>query len=223
MQQSILIIDDHPFVLQGMKMAIEGAGLFEQIHTAATAAEALRIAAEFRPEVATVDITLPDIDGLKLTRQFHKLYPEMHVLIVSMHERRNYVIESFRAGARGYIVKQSGTENFLDALRCIAKGDCFIDGSLGLDLPTLFADTSEGPNVRDAAYASLSPREQQVMRLLAQGRTSKEIGQTLGISSRTVDVHRANILKKLALDNYVELVQYAAAIGLIDFPGPKAG
>lgn len=196
--------------------------MFDDIHVAMTAEEALRIADEFHPQVATVDITLPDMDGITLARQLRKRHPDMQLLMVSMHDRRNYVIESFRAGARGYVVKQSSTEKFLDALRCVAQGDYFVDGALGMDLATIFADNSDGSTVRDAAYASLSPREQQVMRLLAEGRSCKEIGVQLGISSKTADVHRANVLKKLALDNNVELLRYAAAIGLIDITGPDA-
>jgi DNA-binding NarL/FixJ family response regulator len=221
-RRTVLVVDDHPLVLQGMKATIEGAGIFDEIQTAATAEEALRLAEQCRPQVATIDISLPDMDGIKLTRELRKRYPDMQILVVSMHNRPNYVIESFRAGARGYIVKQSSTEKFLDALRCVIQGDYFVDGTLGLDLATIFATDSEGLTVRDAAYASLSPREQQVMRLLAEGHSCREIGEQLGISSKTADVHRASVLKKLALDNSVELVRYAAAIGLIDLSGPDA-
>ncbi|HPO15144.1 MAG TPA: response regulator transcription factor [Candidatus Hydrogenedentes bacterium] len=218
--RTIVIVDDHPFVLQGMKAAIEAEEMFDDIQLAATAEEAMHLAEQCAPQVAIVDITLPGMDGIKLTRHLHKRHPEMQILIVSMHNRQNYVIESFRAGARGYVVKQSSTENFLDALRCVAQGNYFVDGSLGMDLATIFSSTSSETSVRDAAYASLSPREQQVMRLLAEGKTCKEIGDELGISSKTADVHRANVLKKLDLDNTVELVRYAATIGLIDLSGP---
>ncbi len=215
-KRAALVVDDHPFVLQGMKMSIEASGLFDEVRLASNADEALRSADAFPAHVAVVDITLPDMDGIKLTRELRRRHPEMQVLIVSMHNRYNYVVESFRAGARGYTVKQSSTECFIDALRCVSEGNYFVDGSLGLDLASIFADTSAGTSVRDAAYSSLSPREQQVMRLLAEGRTCKEIGEELGISSKTADVHRANILKKLELGNNVELVRYAASIGLID-------
>lgn len=220
-KQTILIVDDHPFVLQGMKMTVEQSGMFEEIYTTATAEEALVLAEQHPPLVATVDITLPGMDGIQLTRQLHQRHPDTQILVVSMHNRRNYVIEAFRAGARGYLVKQSSTEKFLDALRCVSQGDYFVDGALGMDLATIFADRSEGESVRDAAYATLSPREQQVMRLLAEGRSCREIGEELGISSKTADVHRASVLKKLALNNTVELVHYAAAIGLIDLTGPE--
>ncbi|MBP7431086.1 MAG: response regulator transcription factor [Candidatus Hydrogenedentes bacterium] len=221
-KRTILIVDDHPFVLQGMKATIEDSGMFDIVETAASAEEALSLVEQRVPQVTTVDITLPGMDGIQLARHLHQHYPGMQILMVSMHNRQNYVIESFRAGARGYVVKQSSTEKFLDALRCVAQGDYFVDGALGLDLATIFAEDAEGSSVRDAAYASLSPREQQVMRLLAEGRTCKEIGDQLGISSKTADVHRANVLKKLALDNIVELVRYAASIGLIDLSGPGA-
>lgn len=219
--RTILIVDDHPFVLQGMKSTIEAAAIFDSVQVAATAEEAIRVAEQVHPQVAIIDITLPDMDGIKLTRQFRKQFPEMQILIVSMHNRQNYVVESFRAGARGYVVKQSPTEKFLDALRCVAQGDYFLDGTLGLDLAAVFADNTSGVSVRDSAYASLSPREQQVMRLLAEGHSCRDIGEELGISSKTADVHRANVLRKLALDNNVELVRYAAAIGLIDITTPS--
>lgn len=218
-KRKIVIVDDHPFVLQGMKATIEQSGIFDEIETATTAENALDLIAKNPPQVATVDITLPGMDGIQLTRQLHKRHPDLQILVVSMHNRQNYVIEAFRAGARGYLVKQSSTEKFLDALRCVSQGDYFVDGALGMDLATIFAEPAEGDEVRDAAYATLSPREQQVMRLLAEGRTCKEIGEELGISSKTADVHRASILRKLALNNNVELVRYAAAIGLIDLPG----
>ncbi len=215
-KKTVLIVDDHPFVLRGMKSTIEATGMFGDIQGAETAEEALQLAKQSPPHVAVIDITLPDMDGIQLTREFHTIYPEMRILIVSMHIQQNYVIESFHAGARGYVVKQSSTNKFLDALRCVAQGDIFIDGKVGIDVSSILADTHSENIVRDTAYTTLSPREQQVMLMLVEGKTCREIGEELSISSRTADVHRASILKKLALENNVELVRYATAIGLID-------
>jgi len=220
--RSLLIVDDHVFVLQGMKMTVEAAGMFEEIVLAHNAEEALELAESARPQTAIVDISLPDMDGIKLTRELRKRCPDTKILIVSMHNRYDYIVESFRAGARGYTVKESSAENFLEALRCVAQGNYFVDGSLGFDLGSVLADTATGPSVRNAAYSSLSQREQQVMRLIAEGFSSKEIGDKLGISYKTVDVHRASILKKLNLDNGVEVVRFAASIGLIDIPRADA-
>ena len=216
-KKSILIIDDHPLFREGLKTIIARDKRFEVIGEAGNSRKGLRMARELRPDLILVDISLPDQNGLELTREIRKLLPDSGILIVSMHSKIDYIAKAFQAGALGYVVKESAAERLIKGLEYVSRGDYFLDSSVSHEVvENLLKSTEKETKITDAAYGALTPREQEVMRLFAEGLTSKKIAEKLFISPKTVDNHRNNILSKLGLHSTMELVRYAAKLGLID-------
>ncbi len=212
-----MIVDDHPLFREGLKVIIAQDVNFEVVGEASTGHKGLQMARELRPDVALVDISLPDQSGIRLTLEIRRLLPETRVMIVSIYSKITCVSEAFRAGATGYVVKESAADRLLEGLASVARGQFFIDSALSAEVANqLAASPSRDVIIKDAAYGSLTPREQEIMRLLAEGFSTKEIGEKLFISPKTVENHRANLMNKLDLQGTVELVRYAAKLGLID-------
>ena len=184
---------------------------------AGTAKEGLKLAKSLNPELIIVDISLPDQTGLKLTRDLRNLLPEARVMIISMHSKIDYITEAFQAGALGYVVKESAADRLLSGLSAIAAGEYFLDSSISQEVVKKLLETPvREAKITNAEYSSLTPREQEIMRLLAEGLSAKEIAESLFISPKTVENHRSNIMHKLGLHSSLELVRYAAKLGLID-------
>ena len=216
-KRSILIVDDHPLVREGLKAIIKQSSKFEVVGEAGTAREGLGTAEELKPDLAVVDISLPDQNGLELARKIRSALPETGILVISMHSRIDYVTEAFRAGANGYMVKESAAGRLINALESVARGDYYVDHSLSPQVvQELMRSPDKATRIIDATYRSLTPREQEIMRMLAQGLSAKEIAGRLFISPKTVENHRTNIMDKLGLRNSIELARYAAKLGLID-------
>lgn len=214
---TILIIDDHPLFREGLKAIIGREPRYRMVGEADNARAGIRLAAELRPNVIIVDVSLPDKNGIELTRDLGKLLPESRVLIVSMHSKIDYIATAFQAGARGYLVKESASEGLLKGLAAVARGELFLDSSLSSQVvENLLQFPVKGSPATASAHPRLTPREQEVMRLLAEGFTTREIGKRLFISPKTVENHRANIMKKLDLHSTIDLVRQAARLGLID-------
>ena len=185
-QISIIIIDDHPLFREGLKSMV-------------------------------VDISLPDQSGIQLTRDLRELLSETKILVVSMHSKIDYIAEAFQAGATGYVVKESASERLLQGLKSVVKGDYYLDSSVShAVVENLMKSPLKAAKITDADYATLTPREQEIMRFLAEGLSSKAVAEKLFISPKTVENHRANIMNKLGLHSTIELVRYAAKLGLID-------
>jgi DNA-binding NarL/FixJ family response regulator len=215
--KSILIVDDHPLFREGLKAIIERSNKFEVTGEAGNAHQGLRMAKKYKPDLVVVDISLPDTNGIQLTREIRDLLPETRIIIVSMHSKVDYIVEAFQAGATGYVVKESASEKLLKGLESVAKGEYFLDSAVSHQVvKALMKFPGKEAKITDADYGSLTPREQEIMRLLAEGLSAKEIAEKLFISPKTVENHRANIMNKLGLHSTMELVRYAAKLGLID-------
>ncbi|QLA15908.1 response regulator [Desulfolutivibrio sulfoxidireducens] len=218
----ILVIDDHPLFREGIKTIIRRNTAFEVVGEAGSAQEGLREAMRLRPDLAVVDISLPDKSGIQLVREMIAALSGIRIIMVSMHSKVDYVAEAFQAGATGYVTKESASENLLTGLLAVARGESFLDPSLSREVAMRLLDVSGhkrqagGESGGQAAYDTLTPREREVMRLVCEGMFTKEIADVLSISIKTVEHHRASIMKKLGLQNTVELVRYAVKIGLID-------
>jgi DNA-binding NarL/FixJ family response regulator len=218
----ILIIDDHPLFREGLKTIIRRNPDFEIAGEAGTAQEGLREALRLRPDLAVVDISLPDKSGIHLVRELAAGVPEMRILMVSMHSKVDYIVESFQVGATGYVTKDSASENLMAGLVAVAKGEFYLDSSISREVAKRLMELPGGRDQTgisgggSATYDALTPREREVMRLVCEGMYTKEIADTLSISIKTVEHHRASVLKKIGLQNTVELVRYAVKIGLID-------
>ncbi len=215
--KTILIVDDHPLFREGLKSLISRNTTFEVVGEAGNGREGLRMSKELKPDLVIVDISLPDRSGIDLTRNIRSLLSKTRVMIVSMHSKIEYIREALRAGATGYVVKESAADRLVQGLEAVSKGEYFLDSSLSHKVVKQLVESPEkGANIKDAGYVSLTPREQQVMRLLAEGLSPKEIAERLFISAKTVENHRTNITRKLDLHSTMELVRYAARLGLID-------
>ena len=216
-KKSVLIIDDHPRFREGLKSIIAIDRHFEVKAEAGNAREGLKVAKEINPDVALVDVSLPDQSGMELTRQIRETLPGTKVMIVSMHSKIDYIVEAFQAGATGYVVKDSAAERLIQGLNAVTSGEYFLDSSISQEVVSrLMNSPVKEARVSDMEYGRLTPREQEIMRLLAEGLPKSKIADRLCISIKTVENHRSNIMKKLDLHSAMDLVRYAARLGLID-------
>lgn len=215
--KSIVVVDDHPLVREGLKTIIARHDQFTLAGEAGDGREALRVVKACEPDLMVVDLSLPDMSGIQLTREIQAILPEIPILILSVHSRIDYIAEAFQAGAKGYMVKESASERLLQGLETIAIDEFFLDSSLSCEVVRgLMRIPAREATVADEAYDILTSREQEILRLLAEGLGVKEIAEKLSISPKTVENHRSNIMSKLELNSVVELVRYAARLGLID-------
>jgi len=216
-KKTVLIVDDHPLFREGLKAIIGRDTRFEVVGEAGNGRKGRRMAEKIKPDIVIIDISLPDKSGIELTHEIRSLLGETRVLIVSMHSKIEYISEAFQAGATGYVVKESASDRLLAALDSVTEGDYFLDSSVSQQVvKKLMEFPLREAKITDAAYGTLTPREQEIMRLLAEGLSGKEIAERLFISPKTVENHRSSIMNKLDLHSTMELVRYAARLGLID-------
>ncbi len=208
----VLLADDHSIVRAGLRRIIEESGEMEVIAEAADGREAIRKAHEHVPDVAVVDISMPNVDGLEVIRQLRDDYPKLPILILTMHEEGQYVVRAVEAGAMGYITKQSAPEQLVKAIRKVYDGHRYLTDEAAEALALRVAKGAHGRSPLD----TLSMRELQVLRRLALGNTNREIARAYHISIKTVDTYRSRILKKLDLRNNAELSRFAIQNGLIE-------
>ncbi len=216
-KKRILIIDDHPLFRAGLKAIIERNSKFEVVGEAGSGREGLRMAGRLKPDLVLMDISLPDRSGIQLTREIRSLLSDTRVMIVSMHSKIDYIVEAFQAGATGYVVKESASERLMNGLEQVSKGQYFLDSSVSHEVvKKLMGSPEKETKITDVAYGTLTRREQEVMRFLAEGFSTKEAAEKLFLSPKTIENHRNNIMRKLDLHNIIELIRYAAKLGVID-------
>jgi DNA-binding NarL/FixJ family response regulator len=222
-KKTILVVDDHPLVREGLKIVIGQSSKFEVVGEAGAAREGLRMAEGLKPDLVLLDISLPDESGLELARRIRSTLPDTRILVISMHAGIDYVAQAFKAGATGYMVKDSAAARLENALESVAKGDYYLDSSLSPQVvEELIRSPQKVKSIKDAPYRSLTPREQEIMPMLAKDLPIKEIADRLFISPKTVENHRTKIMNKLGLRSSLELARYAAKLGLIDVDEWKA-
>jgi len=215
-RRTILIVDDHPLFREGLKSVISRDKKYEVIGEAGRGREGYKLVEKLKPDIVLIDISLPDMNGIDLVSKIKKTYPEIRIMIVSMHSKIDYIAESFKAGAIGYLVKESAAMTLLKGLDAISQNEYFLDSSVSKEVIKRLVETDSIKKINDPLYNSLTPREQEVLRLLAEGYSNKEIAEILCISPKTVENHRTNIMKKLNLHSFIDLVKYAVKLGLID-------
>lgn len=216
----ILLCDDHRMMRDGLRAILEKEG-FEVTGEAATGREGLVLAAQLRPDIVVMDISMPDLNGIDATRKLLAKHPGIKVVGLSMNADRRYVTAMFAAGAVGYLVKSSASEELIQAIRAVAANLKYVSpaiaGSLVDDFVT-HANAAQFPSsipaARSAASKPLSPREREVLQLLAEGKSSKDIAAQLDVAATTVETHRRQIMDKLQLRTIAELTKYAVREGL---------
>ena len=214
---SIMIVDDHPLFREGLKTIISRDSRYEIVDEAGSGQTAIDKAKKNKPDLMMVDLSLPDMSGIELTRNILARLPQIKIIIVTMHSKVDYIAEAFQAGATGFVVKESAAEGLLKGIETVLNGGHFLDSAVSTQVvETLKKLPGKETQINDAHYGRLTAREQEVLRQLAEGRSPKEIAEKLFISPKTVENHRANIMNKLELHSTIELVRYAAKLGLID-------
>lgn len=210
----ILVADDHVLMRRGLRdLLVERRG-WEVCGEAQNGREAVDLAVQLRPDVAILDISMPELNGLEATRRIRKQAPATEVLIFTVYETDQLVREVLRAGARGYVLKSDAALHLTSAVEALAKGQAFFTPGISKTLLTTFLGTEEQRH-EGSTPTSLTTREREVVQMLAEGKTNKEVASTLYISLNTVETHRATIMRKLGITSIVEMVHYAVRNQLI--------
>jgi len=222
-KKRLIIIDDHPLFREGLKSIIGRSTRYEVAGEAGNGRDGLQLAGKLKPDIALVDIALPDQSGLELIRDMLKASPGTRILIISVHSKIDYIVKAFQSGAFGYIVKVSAADKLLEGIEHVLKGDYYMDTAVSQQVVKKLAGLMAADKiVTGSGYDSLTPREQEVMVLLAEGLPLQQVADKLFISPKTAENHRANIMRKLELHSTIELVRYAAKLGIIDIDSWKA-
>lgn len=205
----ISLADDHPIVLAGIKALLDGVPGIEVVGEATTGPSALDLIKSKAPDIAVIDISLPQLSGIELARQAAKAVPGVKILALTVHEDRAYVQPIIKAGAKGYLLKRSAADELVRAIRAIASGGIYLDPAIAEKaLPALSGDSQ---TTKGMVTAELSQRETEVLQLIAQGLSNKEIGGRLEVSIKTVETHKARGLEKLGLRTRADIVRYGMA------------
>ena len=207
----ILIADDHGVLRAGLRALLNAEPDLEVVGEAADGDEALRLTRTLRPDIVLMDVSMPGCGGIEATRRLKELRSDVRVLILTVHEDSGLLQEAIRAGASGYILKRAAESELVNAIQAVWRGDLYVHPAM---TRALFASTIHAPADNQVAIETLTPREVEVLRLIAQGHTNRQMADLLTLSVRTIESHRANMMQKLDLHSRVELVRYAMKHGL---------
>ncbi|QIL72145.1 response regulator transcription factor [Diaphorobacter sp. HDW4B] len=202
----VLLVDDHPLVRDGVRMRLDATPHIRVVAEAGCANEAFALAEEVQPDIVVTDIRMPGASGIQLTATFRERYPLIRVLVLSMHQEEEYVRRAMLLGASGYVLKDAPAQQLVQAIERVHAGNTFLSPGLEQWLQPA-ATNGDGNGTR--AHRTLTPRENTVLQLLAQGRSNKEIAELMGSSIRTVETHRLHLRRKLRIDGRAALVKYA--------------
>jgi DNA-binding NarL/FixJ family response regulator len=215
----LMLVDDHLLVRAGVRMLLENRPDFEIIAEADNGLDAVDLAGKYLPDIVLLDIALPGLNGLEVTERIKKQFPTIRILLLSMHNSEEYVLNAMRAGASGYLLKDTGPSELELALRAVAKGESYLSPAISKHVIDgyLQRTNAEIPNnsPTNLPGTQLSPRQSEILKLIAEGHTTKEIAQQLGLKVKTVDTHRTSLMKDLDIHDIASLVRYAIRIGLV--------
>jgi len=213
MPVSILLADDHQVVRQGLRALLEAEPDFRVVGEAADGLEATRLVERLHPDVAVVDLIMPGLNGMEVTRQITARVPKTRVVVLSMHANEAYVLEALRNGAAAYVLKDSSATDLVHAVREVAAGRRYLSPPLSERALDTYRQRAKEATLD--IYETLTTREREVLHLAAEGHTNAEIAARLGISPRTAETHRANLMHKLGLQTQTDLVRYALRRGIV--------
>ncbi len=210
----LLLCDDHAMFRQGLRSILESEEGFRVIGEAANGREAIRHALDTKPDVILMDIQMPELDGVAATKAILAEHPEARVIILTMYRQDRYVFEAVKAGARGYLLKDAGAEDLLDAIHRVAAGEMLLSAEIAASILDEFRRYGELPRHPEHAISELTEREEDILRLLAQGSSNQEIALALGVSEKTVRNRLSEIFSKLRLNNRTQAALYALREGI---------
>lgn len=212
----IVIVDDHEIVRRGLRTALEAHERWQVVGEAGDGRTAVALVEELKPDVVVMDISLPELNGLEATRQLLNVAPRTRVLIQSMHESEQLIREVLSVGARGYVLKSDATRQLIAAIEALADGGTYFTSKVSDRLLAGYLNPSKEGERAVESSPRLSPRETEVVQLLAEGKSNKEVATVLHLSVKTVETHRAHIMSKLELHSFSDLVRYAIRNGIIE-------
>jgi len=213
MAVTVLLADDHPIVRQGLRHLLEMQPDFKVVGEASDGLEASQMAEHYHPDVLVVDMMMPGLNGLEVTRQVRQRSPATRIIVLSMHNNDAYVLQALKKGASGYVLKDSGPAEVVQAVKQVMLGQRYLSASLAENLIELLL--KQTGNLPKDPYDELTNREREVFQLTAEGWNNNEIAARLCISPRTVEVHRANLMDKLKLHSQMDVLRYAIRRGLV--------
>ena len=211
----LLVADDHKIFRQGIKKLLEDESDLQVVGEASDGREAVKKATELKPDVILMDIAMANLNGLEATRHIKKQLPSAKVIMVTMHKNEEYVLQSFQAGASGFILKEGAVEELVSAIRSIHSDKSFLSPSISKTLIDAYMRKMETGKT-ETPFDLLTDREREVLQLIAEGYTNREVAKSLFISVKTVEAHRAHIMQKLNIHDIAKLVKYAIQKGLVD-------
>jgi two-component system response regulator NreC len=211
----VLLADDHTILRAGLKMMLNAQPDIEAVGEASDGRQAISEAEKLSPDVIIMDITMPECNGIEATRQIKRLLPEVRVLILTMHANEEYLFQTLRAGAAGYMMKEAADTDLISAIRVVSSGRFYLSPSAQSMLVSDYLQRVHTGEERDS-YSALTEREREILKLVAEGYTNSQIGERLFISPKTVDTHRTHVMDKLNLHSRAELVKYAMRRGLLE-------
>lgn len=213
----IVLADDHALVRQGYRSLLSGIHGLDVVGEAANGREALRLIRALRPDVVLMDIGMRELNGLDATAHASREDPAPKVIIVSMHAAESYVLAALRAGAAGYLLKDTDVTELESAIRAVARGERYLTPSMSYHLIEAFMRAERGERAGDSE--SLTPRQREILQLIAEGHSSREIGGLLHLSVKTVETHRSQLMQRLQIFDVAGLTRHAIRIGLVDLVG----
>ncbi len=211
----ILLADDHAVLRAGLRALLDGQPDMEVVGEAADGQEALDKARALQPDVVLLDLTMPGVDGLEALRQIRDLSPSARVLVLTMHDDRRYLRQALNSGASGYVLKRAAEAELLSAIRAVQAGGTYLHPDHARAMLDGMVNKRRGGRESDDRYELLSPREREVLRLIALGHTNAQVGEMLFISTKTVETYKARLMQKLGLRGRAALVRYALQRGLL--------
>jgi len=208
----IILADDHVILRHGLSKSLQMENNIEIIAQANNGHSTVQLAQELSPDVIIMDIGMPDLNGIEATRQIIKNSPKIKVIALSMHSAKKFIVEMFKAGASGYLLKDCEFDELVNAIRTVVSGKSYISPSIS----NILVETcvTDDPKEKYSAFSTLTKREREVLQLLTEGKTTKQTAKRLHISPKTIEVHRLNIMNKLNIDNIAQLTKYAIQEGL---------
>ena len=210
----VLLAEDHTIVRKGLRSLLDAESDIQVVGEAENGREAIDKVEELRPDIVVMDITMPGLNGLEATRQIKKRFPDVQILILTVHTSEEYVVQILRAGASGYLVKQAAPTELISAIQAASRGEAFLSPSISKKVVEDYVQRA-GVTAESDSLQRLTAREREVLQLIAEGYSTREIAEQLHISVKTAETHRAHLIEKLGIHSTAELTQYAIRKGVI--------